>query len=394
MSQTDAVDKDSPTPEQINTATLNFMNAVSKGDPQFERDPGLVLTNEDIRKIRRYVENGLKLPLELVDVKASMGNYKGDIKGLEPESIQDLYIAINKHAKSWLPVQSEIKQVGQDLNAFSLGIAVTAEVLVQGLESLESYRQLKLEDLTPEQIEKVASEKIMPGDRKTIDSLIALFDEMRRHIATHGVSTTNAKEGISKFKKDLEENLNREVTLKANLANTADTRETVAGLKTDIAELQKRIDQKSDEYSTFCRNAWIGVWWGPLGAAISGSIYGPKATRVLREKNALLEQKRPLDDKLAALNKFLADLSKTKSTLDEIVTLVDGAIAGISTLESLWDSLITLVESSRKELNDIDNAMLLIILVSRFKTVVSYWSEIKTKSHKLVTAFDVALKNS
>lgn len=394
MLTTDTGINDSYTPDDVMTATRNFMNVVSGNEPQSERDPGLILTSEDVRQIRRYIKAGLELPLELSQVRQSLGNYDSSVRGLEPAAIRDLYQEIHNHASSWSPIEQNIKKVGSDLNVFAGSLIEPSRLLVENIQALASYQQLQIKDLTPEQIDKLPPVELVPGDRKKLDSLGVLFDEMSACITRHGTSTGKVKEGVSVFKNVLRDEIATNVNRKANLASSREANEEVARLNAEVAQLNERIEQKAGEYSRHCRDAWIGVWWGPIGAAISGSIFGPKATRALREKNALIEQKRELEKKLDRLNRLLASLIALETNLQDMRIRVDGAISGVSSLESLWLLLSELIESSRSKLMDLDNATALIILVSRFKTIISNWTDIKKQSYDLLTAFDKALNDN
>lgn len=391
MLQTKPLALSAYTLDEMLMASGNFVKVASGKDAQVARDPGLILTTEDARQIRAYVRSGLALPTHLAQVRQLLGNYSSGIKGLAAEDIRDLYVMINAHCKTWAPLESDIRQVGSDLNVFSDSLLHAARAIVEFVTGLESYQSLRVSDLTPKQIEALPPVALTPGDQQLLPVLMSFFEEMNTLPLEHSASTTRVNIGIGEFRKTLRASIARDVSLKVQLSNSAATNREVARLNAELARLTQRIDQKTAQYAEYVKYALIGVWWGPIGASITGSIYGIKAENVRKEKNELIQTKRRVEGQLMKLNKLLGLLRTLETNLKDLEGRIDGATVGLSGLQSIWVLLEQLVKSSQSRVQGLNNATFLAILVFRFNVVISNWTDIKKQSFDLLTAFDKAI---
>lgn len=392
MLNTDALNK-SYNDDDVIDVSKAFIAVVSGDEPTVKRDPGLIITNEDVRQIQAYIKTGLALPVDVQHVRRLLGDYDSGIKGLEPEAIRDLYQVIQSHCQSWAPLEAGMKQVGGDLNVFAGNMVVTAQQIVEYVKALESYQSLKVDDLTPAQIAQLPPVALVPGEENKLPVLVELFDELRGYLSDHSASTTQLKGGVSVFKDMLKLVIAPNVSGKVKLASSDATTDEVVRLNQELTQLTERIDQKADEYSTYVGYAWIGVWWGPVGVAITGSIYGVKAETVRKEKNALIETKRGVEKQLMELNRLLGLLRTLETDLEELEGRISGATSGLANLESWWVLTAQLVDSSRDRVKQLNNATYLAILVSRFSVIASNWTDIRKQSLDLLTAFNKALES-
>jgi hypothetical protein len=377
--------------DEVSEATKNYLDVLSGKDSDSERDPGLLITNEDVRRIRRYVKAGLELPTDLEEVRQLLNNQNSNIKGLEAEDIQVLYQGINAHARSWAPIESDMKEVGSDLNVFAGNLITTGQEMIQFITSLESYQQRKVGDLTPDEIDRLPPVDMLPDDREKIPALLSLVDELKGYVKEHSDSTQRVKSSIATFKDMLKNDIAPSVNLKIQLIASGNTNEVLALLNSEIALLNERIQQKIKEYEEYSKFKWLGFWWGPIGGGISYSIWGPKAAQANRDKEALMAQKRQLEIQVEQINRLSAALFKLETDMQDLQIRMEGAASSVSNLESLWVLLDELVDSSYRRFEGITNAMYLVSFVSRFKTVIANWEDIKKQSWDLLTAFNNAL---
>lgn len=380
--------------DEISQVGKTLMEVLSGQGDGVERDPGLLITNEDVRRIHRYVKTGLELPTDLEQIKHLIGDNGVGIPGLEPEALQTLYVGIHAHSASWSGLENDMRAVGSDLYVFSGGLINTSETLVDFIKGLDAWQTLKPDDLTEEQIEKLPPVALGEQDRKQLPGLVALVAELERLIRQHSASTVRVREGVSLFKGRLRNDIAPSVALKIQLANSSQSNETILRLNEDIARLNTRIDEKIAEYEEYAKYKWVGFWWGPLGGAVSWSIYGPKASAALKEKDRLISEKLGLERQLRQLDKFVSDLHAFETRLQDLKIRMDGATSSVSNIESLWVLLAELVESSRNSLEGLDDGKFLIIFVSRFKSLISNWADIKKQSLDLLTAFNKATEDA
>ncbi|KFE44192.1 hypothetical protein SAMN05216596_106288 [Pseudomonas congelans] len=379
------------TVEDVSRVSKDLMDALTSQAADIARAPGLLITNEDVRRIRRYVNTGLALPTKLEEVTHLVGGVDNGIPGLEPEAICKLYVDIQEHARSWSALETTMQKVGSDLHVFSGNLITIATHIIEFIKGLESYQTLKVGDLTPAQIEQMPAVEIMDQDSKKLPGLLALVDDLKVYIKDHSASTTRTRVGVTEFKRRLKDNIAPDVALKIRLASSKDGDEEVTRLSAEVDQLNERINQKLAEYEEYSDYKWIGFWWGPLGGAISYSIYGPKASSALSEKDSLIEQKSQLEQKIKQFNKLLSDLLAFETSLQDLKARVDGAASGVSNIESLWVLLEELVDSSYDRIKNTNNAVYLVSFVSRFQTLMTNWTSIQAQAFDLLTAFNKAL---
>lgn len=379
---------------EISQVAKDLMSTLAGRGEGVERSPGLLITNEDVRRIHRYVNTGLELPLDLEQIKQLMGSYDINIAGLEPAAILALYTRIRDHAATWAALEDDMRAVGSDLYIFSEGLITTVDLTIDLIKSLDVWRIMKPDDLTPEQVARLPSVKLPDGDHKQLPGLVALVVELERLISRHSASTLRVKKGISLFKGRLRDTLAPEVARKINLANSSQTSEAIIKLTEDINRLNQRIEQKIGEYGEYSKYKWVGFWWGSVGGAITWSIYGPKANKALKEKDSLVAEKQAIERQLRQLNKFVSELHAFETNMQDLRIRMDGAISSASNIESLWVLLAEMVESSRNSLEGLDDGKILVIFVSRFKNLVGNWSDIRKHSLDLLTAFNKVLEES
>lgn len=370
---------------QIGKELVDILSGQGKG---VERDPGLLITNEDVRRIHRYVKAGLELPTDLAQIKQLLGDYDIDIEALKPEAIQLLYIDIHAHATSWSGLESDMREVGGDLFGFSGSLIVTAQSVVDFIKSLDAWRTLKPDDLTPEQIALLPSIDLEEGDRKQLPGLVELVGEIKRLVTQHSGSTLRVRDGVSVFKEHLKKNLAPTVARMIQLAGSSQINETIIQLNQDIARLNGLINDKLAEYETYSKFKWLGLLDGLLGTAIELSPYGRKARKALEAKDKFSQEKRALEDQLRTLNKFIGDLHAFETSLQDLRSRMDGAFSSVSNIESLWVLLAKLVDSSQKNLDGLDDGKILVIFATRFESLISNWSSVKKQSLDLLTAFN------
>ncbi|KPB96437.1 alpha-xenorhabdolysin family binary toxin subunit A [Pseudomonas syringae group genomosp. 3] len=380
--------------EDVSRVSKDLMDVLSGQGDGVARAPGLLITNEDVRRIRRYVNSGLALPTALDEVSQLTGGIDNAIPGLGPDAIAELHAGIQAHARSWSAIETNMQKVGGDLYVFSGNLINIATHVVDFIKGLESYQTLQVGELTPAQIDQMPPVALMDQDSRKIPGLLALVDDLKIHIKDHSASTTRTRVGVTDFKRCLKEEIAPGVALKIRLARSGSAGDEIARLTADVDQLNNRINQKLAEYEEYSEYKWIGFWWGPIVGALSYSIYGPKASAALGEKDHLIEEKRQVELTLKKQNRLLGDLLAFETSLQDLKTRIDGAASGVSNIESLWVLLEELVESSYDRIKNTNNAVYLVSFVSRFQTLMSNWKEIQVQSFDLLTAFNNALEES
>ncbi|AVB22057.1 MULTISPECIES: alpha-xenorhabdolysin family binary toxin subunit A [Pseudomonas syringae group] len=385
-------DGEAHTVEDVGRVVKDLMNVLSGKGEGVARAPGLLITNEDVRSIRRYVNTGLSLPTKLEEVSQLVGGSDNGIAGLAPDAIAELHVGIQTHARSWSAIETNMQKVGSDLYVFSGNLITIATNVVDFIKGLQSYQTLQVGDLTPAQIDQMPPVALMDQDSKKIPGLLALVDDLKVYIKDHSASTTRTRVGVTDFKRCLKDEIAPGVALKIRLARSGNADDEIARLTADVDQLNNCINQKLAEYEEYSEYKWIGFWWGVIGGVVSYSIYGPKATAALSEKDHLIKEKRQVERTLKKQNRLLGDLLAFETSLQDLKTRIDGAASGVSNIESLWGLLEELVESSHDRIKNTNNALYLVSFVSRFQTLLANWKDIKVQSLDLLNAFNNALE--
>lgn len=383
------------TAEQLNSLTSDFMGAVSGTLEGVEREKGLLVTNDDIKKIKRYVNAGLKLPIEINEIEQIYKFDQVNITGLTSADMQVLFLPMRSHAASWSPLESNMKKVGSDLHVFADNFTSNSQSIIKYLESLPSYISGtgKVGDLSPEEIDNLPEIQLTEGEKKKIPALLELVEELKTVITEHSASTKTTKDQISEFKLQIDA-LKSKLGLKVTLCNSHNFDEKIKELNDDLKLLNERIDQKLAEIGEYSKNKWLGVIGGVFGLLISSTIYGAKANKARNELEQLTTNRRKIESEIATTNTVLASLLAFETSLQDLLLRIEDAAGSSSNLESLWELIQTYVESSSKKLVDVTNAMYLVTFATKLITMMDNWSAIKKQAGDLLTAFNNATSDS
>lgn len=383
------------TAEQLNSLTSDFMGAVSGTLEGVEREKGLLVTNDDIKKIKRYVNAGLKLPIEINEIEQIYKFDQVNITGLTSADMQILFLPMRSHAASWSPLESNMKKVGSDLHVFADNFTSNSQSIIKYLESLPSYISGtgKVGDLSPEEIDNLPEIQLTEGEKKKIPALLELVEELKTVITEHSASTKTTKDQISEFKLQIDA-LKSKLGLKVTLCNSHNFDEKIKELNDDLKLLNERIDQKLAEIGEYSKNKWLGVIGGVFGLLISSTIYGAKANKARNELEQLTTNRRKIESEIATTNTVLASLLAFETSLQDLLLRIEDAAGSSSNLESLWELIQTYVESSSKKLVDVTNAMYLVTFATKLITMMDNWSAIKKQAGDLLTAFNNATSDS
>jgi len=383
------------TAEQLNSLTSDFMGAVSGTLEGVEREKGLLITNDDIRKIKRYVNAGLKLPIEINEIEQIYKFDQVSITGLTSADMQILFLPMRSHAASWSPLESNMKKVGSDLHVFADNFTSNSQSIIKYLEGLPSYISGtgKVGDLSPEEIDNLPEIRLTEGEKQKIPALLELVEELKTVITEHSASTKTTKDQISEFKLEIDA-LKSKLGLKVALCNSHSFDKKIEQLNDDLKLHNDRIDQKLAEIGEYSKNKWWGVIGGVFGFLVSSTIYGAKANKARNELEQLTTKRREIESEIATTNTVLASLLAFETSLQDLLLRIEDAAGSSSNLESLWQLIQTYVESSSKKLVDVTNAMYLVTFATKLITMMDNWSAIKKQAGDLLTAFNNATSDS
>lgn len=382
------------TSSELSSLTSQFMGAVSATLDGVERDQGLLVTNEDIRKIKRYVNASLALPTETAKIEQLYNLDQLNIPGLMSADMLALYKLMKDHAGTWSPLELQMKTVGADLHVFADNFTSSSESIIDYLKSLPSYVSGvgKIGNLSPEEIDSLPEIQLTENERRKIPALLELVEELKTVITEHSQSTQNTKNSITEFKHGLTNVIKPEVGLKIALANSRDLGAETQLYNQRLDLINIRIAEKYAEIEQYSKSKWWGLIGGAVGFLITSSVFGSKAKQARTELDALTAERRDIENKVATTNELLARLLAYETNLQDLQIRIEGASGSASNLESLWELIQAYIDSSSKRLEGVSNAMYLVSFVSRLTTMVANWKSVKKQAGDLLTAFNNAAR--
>jgi len=391
-----AIQEQTITAEELNSLTSDFMGAVSGTLEGVEREQGLLVTNDDIRKIRRYVNAGLALPIEIDEIEQIHKYDQLNIVGLKSADMQKLYKSMRNHAETWSPLESNMKRVGSDLHVFADNFTSSSQSIINYLMTLPSYISGigKIGSLSPEEIDNLPKIQLTGDEKRKIPALLGLVEELKAVITEHSASTQITKAQITEFKREISNSLKPALGLKIALCNSHNFDEKIKLFNQRIEILNQRINEKLAEIEEYSKSKWWGLIGGAVGFIIASTIYGDKANKARNELDLLTTERREIETKIATTNATLASLRAFETSLQDLHVRIEGAAGSSSNLESLWELIQAYIDSSSKRLDGVTNAMYLVSFVSRLTTMMDNWSAIKKQAGDLLTAFNNATRNA
>lgn len=387
-----AIQEQTITAEELNSLTSDFMGAVSGTLEGVERERGLLVTNDDIRKIRRYVNAGLALPIEIDEIEQIHKYDQLNIAGLKSADMQKLYKSMRNHAETWSPLESNMKRVGSDLHVFADNFTSSSQSIIHYLTSLPSYISGigKVGGLSPEEIDNLPEIQLTGDEKRKIPALLELVEELKAVITEHSASTQITKAQITEFKWKISNSLKPALGLKIALCNSRNFDVEIKLLNERLEILNQRINGKLAEIEEYSKSKWWGLIGGAIGFIIASTIYGDNANKARNELDLLTTERREIETKVATTNAILASLRAFETSLQDLHVRIEGAAGSSSNLESLWELIQAYIDSSSKRLDGVTNAMYLVSFVSRLTTMMDNWSAIKKQAGDLLTAFNNA----
>lgn len=377
---------------ELDSLTSQFMGAVSGTLAGVERDEGLLVTNEDIRKIKRYVNASLALPTEVNLVEQLYNLNQLNIPGLSSVDMLTLYKTMKDHANTWSPLELQMKKVGADLHVFADNLTTSSNSVIDYLKTLPAYISGlgQIGTLSPEEIDNLPAIKLSEDEQRKIPVLLELVDELKAVISQHSQSTTSTKDSIAVFKQGLTNVIKPALGVKIALAQSRDLNAEIQKYNQRLDEINTRISEKQAEIEQYSKSKWWGLLGGAVGFIISSTIYGDKAKQARMELEALATERRGIADKIATTSALLAQLLDYQTNLQDLQVRVEGAAGSASNLESLWELIQVYIDSSSKRLEGVTNAMYLVSFVARLTTMVANWTSVKKQAGDLLTAFNNA----
>lgn len=371
--------------ESVYPAIHEFMQAAAGNHPDATRPAGLFLVNEDLQKVKRFCKYMSQLPTELRQVQDYLGFHDSFIPGLQPVDVAALHRELKGFAEFWYEIENDMRNVTANLVTFSVELESFGNPVVEFIKKMAGYLSYQgvVGEVTAEDLQSLPEKPLSQKDLPKLDPLVQLTQELVETVEEHREAARKVKDKVVYFRtqlRDVRDDITRK--LKRLVDNGVDS--LTADANAELDRLNDLIEDSTKKYSTFTKYTFVGLWWGPVGLAISASIYGPQAIAAKNEQATRLAEKQAVEAKLKSLNRFMASLSTVETDLQNMQLLTDEALNGAGSLENIWLMIGDYIASSVRRIKDTKSATTLFIFESRLSHMIAQWGNVEKQAKILM----------
>ena len=366
----------------VTEAIQSFVDISSGTKAESTRSSGFFIAQQDLGKVRAFTHYAETLPVDLSQVKQYLGYDESGVPGLEAVDVQALHKEAQGLADFWSDIEIRMKQVAADLIVFSVDLQTTGTAIIGFIKDLGGYDNysIQLGDVAAEQLPEV---KLDDKDRQRLPGLLALSTELLEIVQDYKRNATDVKQRIEYFLAGLTE-LKDKVSITLKALNNHNLGVELTEKIEQLQRLNTRIDELGRTYATFSKYAWVGAWWGPLGLAISASIYGPQAANTRHARNAAMAQKKQLDGEINKLDNVMGSFIGFQTNLQLLEVLSMEAISGATNIEDIWLLINSYIAASMTQMQKNANATTLFIFGKRLTAMIEHWIKISDEAGKII----------
>ncbi|MDH0732826.1 alpha-xenorhabdolysin family binary toxin subunit A [Pseudomonas sichuanensis] len=351
-----------------------------------EGEGGLTLSREHIITINRYVNFVFALPATSDNLQRWLGYTDIDEPELKPAAWSTLFADLRSHARSWAPLSDNSKRLASQLattaNSISSAgeaiIELTAEVLKLDRES--QWQELALRDPLP----------LGVSDRGSVSTLLEYMQFLNEDVRAYAVQVAAVKEETESFRDIARFKLIPAVKTKGQAVERKQNDGEVERLRGLLAQLDADIEALSKEYDQYVKMALSGLAAGPIGALITGGIYGSKAEKVRKERQTRQAERRSFSEQLTLRVNLEGRMETLSTAISELDTRLQDVVTSASHLQTAWGIVGAYIDTSISRLERIDDTQRLALFGLHFKQFFKQWAAIEKTSLHLTRIFDEA----
>lgn len=379
----------------IYAAVYDYLQVAAGNHSQSARQPGLYLVNEDLQKVKRFCRHVNQLPIKYYEVVSYIGYSEAPVEGLSPGKIVTLHDSLRQLAELWASVEKNMLDVAAGLVAFSGELDPYGRSVIELIRGMASYKshEGRIVDVTSDDLSSLPYTPLQAIDLRALPSLVEVTQDLVTAVDGHKRKAQKVKMQIEYFRTELR-NARTEIARKLELAVTYDGGEQVTTLNEELARHNAQIEELGKTYRTYTTYAWVGVWWGPVGAAITASIYGPQASKVKTEHEKKIEQKKALEKRVAGINKFMHGLLRLETELQNVQLLTEEALSGAGNMENIWTVIGAYITSSVERIRTTQDATTLFLFEARLSHMLAQWVNVEKEAWILMQLLNREAENT
>ena len=369
--------------------------AASLGEgEEYNREPGIQLTKEQIISLRKYEVLGLSLPYRYNDVVAYLNYGAGDEGGLGLTARDFLrtFTMTYDHAKRWSPLRQEIMLTGTHLKLFAGKIIENGEGIVEVYEdrevakyldehdinTVEEYLQLKLKH------PRLPDITLPSGD---IPEIKYYLNAMLTDVKDCQTKAERVRLELDRFGIDLREKVLPEVKLRLKAVSENTYKQDIQVLQDEIDLRAAEIDELNKQYDQMVKDAIMAAATLNIGGLVLGIYQGVKAEQVRSKRKQLKEMQDIAIQKMASKSQTLSSLNRVRGDLQNLSAITIEAEVATQNLMLVWEALGLYISSSATEVDKINDAVRLKTFIRNVRKVFNPWVEIRTSSDALLAVF-------
>ncbi|MFF7064044.1 alpha-xenorhabdolysin family binary toxin subunit A [Pseudomonas sp. NPDC008258] len=345
---------------------------------------GSLLTADNLKVIKRYVNAINQLPRTQADIEREV-DYAA--LGIDTTMVNDLYVALHRHACEWDILERSIKQLGPEIELFAESLVQRGGSLLENLESSDVFMAIKkrkvmqgddvyTRELSEDEQAQIASVltvgindlvREIEGTRRRIDEVDARANWFNSEIKRE------LKPRMARLLKHFDEKVSHEDTLKK---------------RQQLDQWDEEIDQLKSDYDAHVGYAFTGIVLGPVGLVITGGVFGSKAEKIRASKNALIERRQELASALGKIAPAISDFERVSTLVRDLQFRCKDLSAATKRLADVWLFLASYASTSVNEAQELSTITQLESFVHDFSEVIKPWSKISNICHTLSELFN------
>ncbi|RWU22389.1 hypothetical protein DM813_14530 [Pseudomonas alkylphenolica] len=363
----------------------NLIQAMAERDGPEEG--GLTLTREHIVTLNQYANHVFSLPTANDAVVRWLGYTTIAEPALMPARMGEMHKQLQKHGRSWTTLADNSKKLGFELAASANGINTTGDEVLVILERTDALGKRRdawdsLRFDTPVSLDS--------DDKRRVLDLVDYMEVLREDVNLFARRVTAVGEEAKQFRDEAVVKLIPLVEEKSVAIKRQKTSGVVEQLRKELVELDKEITRLGAEYDQYVKAALSGLAAGPLGAVITGSIYGSKAEKVRKERNKRQALRGEVSRKLKSAIRLEGLVEELGTHMGQMRTRLDDVQTASKHLHSAWQLIATYIDESIAQLERIESNQALYRFAMFFKRFIGQWKGIEDSAKHMNRVFDDA----
>ncbi|MHC8304162.1 alpha-xenorhabdolysin family binary toxin subunit A [Pseudomonas sp. PB3P13] len=370
--------------------------SIGVGD-EFNREPGIQLTKEQIISLRQYETLGLSLPIRHDDI-ANYLHYGTDDTGSTGLTVADFlrtFQIIHEHARRWSPLREQIMLTGTDLKIFAGTILGVGSNIIEVYEDLRATRYLEQHDITtPDEYQKLKLKMPnLPGlelNPEDVPDIKYYLGKLLGRVRSCHAKAKSVQAALDSFSTDMRVRVVPETRLRLGFVSANTYEGEIKDLQKVIDARAAEIDELNKRYDQWVLEAVKSAATLNVGGLVLGIYQGVKAEEVRKERKELHIKQNASNTIMASKNQTLSSLNRVRGDLQNLNYIALEAKVATENLMLVWSALGKYVEASMTEVDEFGDATSLRRFANQIKSVVEPWSVIQTSADQLLEVFAAA----